>query len=103
MPDVRITHRDFLPEHTENPDLDGADVWSEDFTVNGCDEAAGVLLDHGLTEINGPDDYYDPDGSVLLSSSTGERSETHGRLHGFSPKHERRVADLIRRRVRGER
>ncbi|ONH62311.1 hypothetical protein CcI49_02735 [Frankia sp. CcI49] len=97
-PEVKIDYRDFVPERP-----DDADVWSATFPARGCDEAVEILIDHGLTEANGPDDYYQPDGSVLLYPRTGERSEMHGALHGFPPKYEKRVGDLLARRVRGER
>lgn len=102
MPDVTLWHTDFTPEQIGDGDIN-AEPYSEVIEVNGAEQAADILLNHGLVEINSPDSYYDPDGSVLLSSHTGERRQTSGHLHGFAPKHERRVADIVRRRSRGER
>jgi hypothetical protein len=83
IPGVTLWHRDFLPEDVHDGDID-AESYSEVTEVNGVEEAADILLRHGLVEINDPTSYYDPDGSSILNYYTGERRESSGHLHGFS-------------------
>ncbi|MEX5635774.1 hypothetical protein [Parafrankia sp. FMc2] len=78
------------------------DRWSEAFPVEGCEQAAELLADRGLTEESGGGWYQQSDVSTAVDYATGERRQTTGHLHGFSPKHERRVGELLARRVRGE-
>lgn len=102
MPDVTLHHLDFTLDQVVPGEIASDDRWSEQFLVEGCEQAADVLADHGLTEPSGGGWYQQPDGSAVLDYSTGEHRQTTGHLHGFSPKHEARVGDLLARRARGE-
>ncbi len=99
VPHVRLCHEDFTSETYAPGDL-GGDCWSEGIEVNGVEQAAEILLNHGLVEGAGPnegrgfDGFYGPD-DVLLDVASDERRRTSGHLHGFSASHTRRIADLV--------
>ncbi|MEV4454451.1 hypothetical protein [Microbispora sp. NPDC049633] len=124
--DITIYRQTFLPEDVRNGDITYRetveDVWGFEQITDHADTigewvytenpegvwvpaslpaaAADILLNEGLSEIQGDHQFYDPDGSYVTDYRTGERCQVSGFLHNWPDAEITEVNEIIQRRIR---